>query len=941
MRPVRLTMSAFGSYAGVETIEFDQVKSGIFLITGDTGAGKTTVFDAITYALFDRTSGGHRDGDMMRSQYAGADTGTYVELLFSYQDLLYNIRRNPNYKRTSRRRNKDGELTLTTEAAAVELTMPDGQVFPGRIREINEKIIEILGVDASQFTQISMIAQGEFLKLLHAPSRERKEIFEKIFDTGIYRHIQIQLSEQAKELKNKLEDNKKFIDREISGVLCLPTGKAQEKWEEARNLPETRPEQLLEVLEQIADEIQKREQELQEKEQKQRRLLEEDTLAVRRNQELKEQFLQKQRSEESILKLQETQAEQKKQEGKLRQQQEGFQETYQQEIPALQRKIAKLEGLMPKYARLAERKAEVQGREKDWRRAEERAASADRRQKEKKDGLQQSLERVSQLEQTVQELPEQAEQEREFSRKVSLLKEMSQRASRLEQLGRQQEQKQQETAQALAEYQELSRSYEEKNRIFIEEQTGLIAQRLQPGEPCPVCGSREHPGKAALSPQAVSQQEVEQAKDRREQADQKLNRKREAFQQVKEVWGQENSLLEQDGTRLLGEGFTREQITAELERCTKISRKLQARVAELRQKQKRLEAEKEKQKELQQETILLEEQRESLLRQQYEAKTAYEAAVQTLEAAREELPFKTEQEVQQQLAKAEQCRKRLDRQKQELEQALQQMHRLQAQLQGTLQAEQEYCKRLEQQLAGKELPEVEQLQEAVNQRSRELKVLEQEKRGLAGMANTDQRIVQNLKQLYQERCRQKEQYEDLHILALTANGRLSQQAKLDLQTYVQRRYFKHIIAEANRRLAKMTGNQFILKCRELDQLGKQGEAGLDLDVYDLATDKVRDVKTLSGGESFLAALAMALGMADMVQCMAGKVHLDTMFIDEGFGSLDEEARNKAIRILHELAGDTRLVGIISHVTELKEQIDRKLIIRKGETGSHAEWLIEN
>ena len=177
-------------------------------------------------------------------------------------------------------------------------------------------------------------------------------------------------------------------------------------------------------------------------------------------------------------------------------------------------------------------------------------------------------------------------------------------------------------------------------------------------------------------------------------------------------------------------------------------------------------------------------------------------------------------------------------------------------------------------------------------------------------------------------------------LARTANGNLRQQARLDLQTYVQRRYFKRIIGEANRRLVEMSGGRFLLQCRELDQLGRQQEAGLDLDVYDLVTDKVRDVKTLSGGESFLAALSMALGMADVIQQNAGRVRLDTMFIDEGFGSLDDEAREKAIRILQELAGETRLVGIISHVTEMKEQMDTKLVITKGEKGSHAAWVVE-
>ena len=247
---------------------------------------------------------------------------------------------------------------------------------------------------------------------------------------------------------------------------------------------------------------------------------------------------------------------------------------------------------------------------------------------------------------------------------------------------------------------------------------------------------------------------------------------------------------------------------------------------------------------------------------------------------------------------------------------------------------------LEQQLKGKEPAETDCLLEKSRLLEQEAKFLEQEKLKVAAIKARDQQARKQLTRLYQEREVFKKQYEVVSNLDKTANGNLPQHVRLDFQTYVQRRYFHSIIAEANRRLVKINGNQFILQCRDVEHLGRQGEAGLDLDVYDLVTDKIRDVKTLSGGESFLAALSMALGMADVIQNTAGKVHLDTMFIDEGFGSLDDEARDRAIGILNELAGDTRLVGIISHVAELKEQIDRKLVIKKGDKGSHARWAIE-
>ena len=218
MRPVRLTMSAFGSYSGTEVIDFTKVQGGLFLITGDTGAGKTTIFDAITYALYDRTSGGARDGNMMRSQYASEDTDTYVEYVFSYRGKEYAIRRNPEYMRVGKRKNADGTVRLVKETAKVSLLLPDGKEFQGKKREIDQKIEEIIGLDAGQFTQIAMIAQGDFLKLLHAGSRERKKIFSRIFQTQIYWRMQEELKEQGKALYVSLKENEADIRREMERV---------------------------------------------------------------------------------------------------------------------------------------------------------------------------------------------------------------------------------------------------------------------------------------------------------------------------------------------------------------------------------------------------------------------------------------------------------------------------------------------------------------------------------------------------------------------------------------------------------------------------------------------------------------------------------------------------------------------------------------------------
>lgn len=941
MKPVRLTMSAFGSYAGVETIDFEKVNNGIFLITGDTGAGKTTVFDAITYALFDQTSGGRREGEMMRSQYADGNTPTYVEFIFSYQGEVYGIRRNPNYKRTGKRRNKEGELTLTNEAAAVELTMPDGQVFPGKIRDINEKIIDIIGVDAGQFTQICMIAQGEFMKLLHAPSKERKEIFERVFDTRVYRVIQQKLREQAKQVYGKLEDNRKLWAHEVEGVACFTNSKHFSAWEECKEKKETQAEQTIEVVGQMLEEMKEQREKVEQFLQEKQRCATDNSIQKKQAVDVNNQLEQLVQEEKKIAKNRlEIENNKVKLQELLKKQQEQS-EVYSSEMPSLQEQIAGWKTFLPKYALLKEKQEKLRQIEQKKIEAEKSLAVLEEALQRKKQELEKNARQIEKLEQAPEILPELLLKEKELEEKQQSLEKMKERAELIKELAQECENQREQVQKQLEDYQAKSRAYEEKNRIFIEEQVGIIAEKLQEGEPCPVCGSLEHPKKACLSEEAVTQQEVEQAKRQREQADILLNQKKEVYQEKRGQAEKEQSLLNQEAQRIFDRKLETEEILQQRVQCKAEYEAVRKQRSAAEEQKKTCETYRKQQEKLLEEQEKLTQEREDAAKSCFLLQAEQKTARETQENIEQELPYKTEQELQENLQKTEQKKTELEQQKETLEKQVQELQQSQAKEQGTLVTLEEHFSKRKEELSGKERIDTEKLEETARKLAAEIKQLEQQKILIAGKESRNQQAQENLEQLYKERSVLEKKYEVINHLDRTANGNLNQQARLDLQTYVQRRYFKYIVAEANRRLVKMSDSQFILRCRDMENLGKRGEVGLDLDVYDLVTDKVRDVKTLSGGESFMAALAMALGMADIIQRMAGKVHLDTMFIDEGFGSLDEESRSKAIGILTELAGNSRLVGIISHVTELKEQIDRKLVVSKNEKGSKAQWILES
>lgn len=928
MKPLKLTMSAFGSYAGKNVIDFTGQQQGIFLITGDTGAGKTTIFDAITYALYNQTSGGERNGNMMRSQYAQPETETYVELEFLYRGQTYRVRRNPDYKITKTLKN--GKIREQKVPHSVELTLPDGTVFPEKKNATDAKIIEILGLTADQFSQIVMIAQGDFLKLLYTKSDERKMIFSKLFRTDIYWKIQENLRRKSMEMDERIQENDRAFEQEKSRIIPLPESeelpldelveRLRERLKDAlkeQNLRRANVEELnkkitkyeeinklfvsLEKIRQTGKELEARQAESKERRQQIENARKADKVLVAEQQNLRQQQ-EVEQSAQAIAKMTETLANDQEMFESLKTQLQEVEAIKKREAADLQKKMLALEQSFPSYEALQNARSEEQQAKKVW---EDLGKTSEESFHKKEAGIAALKEQQKQQEQVVEQTKKNWEQ-------------TSLSAS------------------------ESAKHYEHMYEAFLKEQAGILAENLSAGCPCPVCGSTVHPDPAKLSDHAVTELEVEQAKKTRAAAEEKRDLAYAAFEAEKtEKQKLAQAVEKEEADFVLAQTIAKQQ-RKEAEQNYVSLQKIAEQIREKLVYPSFAEAKKQyaaMQKALAaaEQEIERKRQKVSELAEAMNTLKGQKLAEEENQKTAKKLAAKTEKEYAKLLEKSgfvseetyhlailpERSRSKLEREEKEYEsQCLRQ------------QSEQ---KLLEKQVSGKTYTDTTELNEQLKAEKQALKEAEKTYMELHTAYENDRSVLQNCA-VYLEKGKKLESEDQvIKSLSKTANGRLSGSAKIDFETYIQRQYFKQIIHEANKRLLTMSNHQFILKLKEEANTGRKTNEGLDLSVYSLVTDSERDVKTLSGGESFLAALAMALGLSDIVERSAGAIHPDMMFIDEGFGSLDAQSRQQAIEVLGELAGDSRMVGIISHVTELKEQIDRKLVVSRTDKGSRAVW----
>lgn len=1118
MKPIKLVMSAFGPFRGVAEVPFSELgTSGLFLINGDTGAGKTTIFDAVSFALYGNASGENRTTDSFRSDYAEDDEQTYVELHFVHKKKEYSIWRNPSYQR----RKKRGQ-GMTEEKANATLTLPDGRVITGYV-PVTEAVTELLGIDWKQYKQISMIAQGEFLELLTADSNVRGMIFRKVFGTQIYDLIQRKLKELSNKLKYQCEDIDKRILQFLDGINCSDENvnkAAIDEWKKSKDINQA--EKMMELLavlieedkaeygvrkkknDRLSMEITKKAAEYAQAEQINRLLAnlkqaEEDCRKLMQNAEemkreeeryvLAEKALHSVKpAEDAYLRIKREAAELTAYIGKGKEEKTRLEERLKLLLEVYQQKEAAKPRIAELTAQIGQQRAELGKYDRIAEQEKQKAILI-----EKKKTLEKMIAERTDRKGILTK--EQAEKQAEQENYVNLDKAMLLCENQLNQVSNLANQwnklridlrnwssekellfrMQQEYQKAETKYLHRNKEYLEMEAHFFREQAGIMASNLEAGKPCPVCGSTEHPRKAAITQGAPSEEELKDAKAGLDKAHSAMttasgkseNQKTKVgmladalrenaavlieaeesipvsdaaefgIERIEEIAAGRDSgkttgigeAIGQDFGKLIGKDTDRDtdkNIEKDTELDTKrivelgdvakdklsqigilqgelVHRKLQLQKEQTRRKQcfDRLEEIKHMLQTLE-ETLNAEMEQLSLVMNELSQANGM------LITLKKELKYSTREEAENAVREMEEEGNRLQteltaaeedyrkcelslanvtavltdnekkygfkqNEKNEAKEVLKQklvqcgfaennaltdasaMEGIEAgfdRYKNNLMTEadlaafrksidlyyknrenlEEKIKQLKSDTKDQVEKDLEQIAQEQKELSRQKAECEEQINQIYSRLKNNEVIQRRVEEQNKEQEKVRRDYLTYSDLSKTANGELAGKSKIAFEQYVQAFYFDKVIHEANKRFYKMSNNQYALMRKE-DASNLRSSSGLELEVMDYYTGKARSIKSLSGGESFKAALSLALGLSDVIQSFAGGIEVDAMFIDEGFGSLDSDSLEQAIETLNSLTTGNRLVGIISHVSELKDRIDRKILIEKSMEGS--------
>lgn len=875
MKPMKLVLSAFGPYANETAIDFTRFgEEGIFLIAGDTGAGKTTIFDAISFALYGEASGGkeRRRSKSFRSDYASPRTETWVELTFQHKAETWRIRRNPEYERPK----KSGE-GITTQSANATLTHVDnGEIIEG-VNEVKARIDELLGLTQDQFTQTVMIAQGDFLKILNASSDDRKTLFQKLFNTSVYADLQWKL----KDMNSRCIKEKDRLDQQIT----IAAGKIDPEpdFAEGDNIAFYKTDakyadQLLECLAHLIDD--ERAASALTSQEKTAAAERSDALikAIAEGSAVNADFDAMERARADLAALQDKQSAMDDLADRLNQ-------------------ARKAQSLFADEALLSKNAADIQQQQKGLDEATQALADAEK-------DLPEAKTRQKAAESHAEEADDMLASAQQLRGCIPVLKDLEKQQKALDHQKRLMAKLKKASDQA-------DQAYAAAKEGYYRSQAGLLAAELEDGKPCPVCGALSHPHPAQLTSESVTREEMEEADRRHREAADALH---EADNTLTTLQAQ----LSKDSDRLremnIQQGETEQQLKQRIDGLESRAKLLRSAIDESREVCAKLTTQIEKSRTTVEEgqkclAALLEtaeklgrQFRDHLTAAGFEDERAYRLA---------KLPEKDINDIERQL-----------------KQYGEQKTSLSDQVVG-----------LREKLAGKERIDLSGLEQQQRDLKAKKETAETREAALTKKLALHEDALKEIREARRLQKRREEHWaviRDLYNCCAGITGG-NRRAKLTFEAYVQQYYFKQVVAAANKRLTVLTDGLFTLRCKE-EARDRVRQSGLDLDVLDRGTGQWRDVSTLSGGESFLASLALALGLSDIVQAQSGAIRMDAMFIDEGFGTLDDNALRNSLQVLADLADGKRLIGIISHVHDLEERIEKQIVVSKTLKGSKIDLL---
>lgn len=915
MRPLKLTLVAFGPFYKETTIDFELFsKNGIYLIAGETGSGKSTIFDAISFALFGLASGSIKNSKYLRSDFADSNTKTKVELIFEAQGKIYKIERSPKYSVLNRNGNKKD----IPESAS--LLLPNGEII-SKTQEVNSEIIEILGIDKNQFSQIVMIAQGEFKKMLISSTEEKEKIFRKIFNTNLYKTIQEKIKLDFIQSKNEFEDTKKSIRQSVLGIVAK--GEFQEFIkeikEEKRNINLENIEIIQEFLEKNIKEndkifekfLNENEKEEEKKEALIKEINEKEAIEISRN----KLILAKNN-------LQNLDIERKNIEEKFEIIKKEFDKKDELAI-----EINDLKNNIEKFKEIEIIKKELLEKEKQ----QEKLKNEKEILKEK---LEKNLENFKNNKEKIKNLKDIEIKFLDIKNKIEKNKEQIETIKNLKKEYDFYILKSEEIKKIEENFLQKDKFFKEKNALadeiynsFLLNQAGILAKNLKENSPCPVCGSLTHPRKASVSKE-ISAKEVEEKR--------------------------------KDATTAQGEVLKTTQILTkaktEKNNLEKNIKKYNFDLKNLENFEKTKEEISDILKNFEDKNLIFSKEKDEI-NSKIKLKNELEKEIENFEILKEELQVKIEKTKEELVAKSLEIEKLRTKEKEksedfgfidieiankilnEKEEKLKNIkdnfekaQKEKEQIQEKIISLNSKIKQLKETIKDEKPIDIEKLKDELEALTNKIKSANSLQNELFANIKNNKNILKTLNSSKEKFIKQEKNTQTLEHLSRLANGELTKgKAKITFENYILANYFEKIIQAANIRFQKMTSGQFMLLRNK--QKGGNGKMGLDLDVFDAYTNKVRSITSLSGGELFKAALSMSLGLSDIAQQNAGSITINTMFIDEGFGSLDSESLEQTMKILMELSNKNTQIGIISHIKELKDKIYNKILVEKGQNGS--------